>query len=147
MKSILLLLSLIFLSCKEKQEVSKISKKSIHPKIFEMVECWLSDTAYPIVTEVNIDAIEVNRNQFSFAEIKEENGWVYYPNKEGGYLRYKIILNNGDNYKILFQDNGGGTLTTQSEIEFNIISSSIIVNGKTQNIRALKILSIKNALQ
>lgn len=109
-----------------------------------MVECWLSDTAYPIVTEVNIDAIEVNRNQFSFDEIKEENGWVDYPNKEGGWLRYKIILNNGDYYKILFQNNGGGTLTTQSEIEFNIISSIIIVNGKTQNIRALKILSIKN---
>ncbi len=143
MKNIFLLLCLTLLSCQEKPQVSKISKKAIHPKIFEMVECWLSDTAYPIVTEINIDAVKINRNQFSFNEIKDDDGWIHYKRKEG-FLRYKVISNNGNHYKILFQSNGGGTLTSQSEIEFKIATSSVNVNGKTQNFRALKILSIKD---
>ena len=30
----------------------------IHPQVFSMVENWLSDTEGPVVTEINLDAME-----------------------------------------------------------------------------------------
>ena len=120
-------------------------KPVIHPKVFEMAESWLSDTAYPVITEVNLDAVEENRNQFDYTEVSEKEGWTICPGKENeGFLRYKVISQNGSQYTIRFQHNGGGSLTTESEIEFIIYTRTIFVDKNQKNIKALKILSIKN---
>ncbi|MEY2544203.1 MAG: hypothetical protein QOE81_1664, partial [Verrucomicrobiota bacterium] len=44
-------------------------------------------------------------------------------------------------YKIEYQENGGGTLTTSSIIEFDIQKRAIQRNGKPATIRVLRVTS------
>ncbi|OVE75855.1 hypothetical protein BVX97_03345 [bacterium E08(2017)] len=121
--------------------------KPIHPAIFEMVECWLSDTASPVVTEINLDAVEKNRNQFDYTRLQKDGDWteIDCTEKGGGYafLRYKVLDSKGNCQKVLFQSNGGGTLTRQSEIGFRINKRAIEIDGKKTIVRILSIESIK----
>jgi hypothetical protein len=120
-------------------------EKTIHPKVFGMVECWLSDTTYPVATEVNLDAVEKNKNQFDYDNITKKGNWISYPDETTkGFLRYKILSHKDNEYKIIFQKNSGGSLTTENEIKFVILKRQITIGNKKKNIRVLKITSIKN---
>src|SRR6266516_2162754 len=33
------------------------SALKIHPKVFNMIDCWISDSESPVVTEINLDAV------------------------------------------------------------------------------------------
>jgi hypothetical protein len=114
---------------------------TLHPEVFSMVECWISDTESPVVTEVNLDAVQSDRNQFDGDEVKQEDGWMVYRAPEGGFKRYRIIEHEGNHYKVEYQDNGGGTLTTDSRIEFTIDKREIQVDGKPKAINILKVIS------
>jgi hypothetical protein len=37
----------------------------IHPKVFNMIDCWISDSETPVVTEINLNAVEKNVNKFN----------------------------------------------------------------------------------
>jgi hypothetical protein len=50
---------------------------AIHPKVFTLVECWLSDTAWPLVTEINLDAVRENRNQFDSDGVTTNGEWTF----------------------------------------------------------------------
>jgi hypothetical protein len=114
----------------------------IHPKIFSFVEGWLSDGESPIVTEVNLDAAENSRNQFDTDGIQREDGWFRSAGRDGmGFLRYRVIESKGVHYKVEYQENGGGTLTTAAIIEFSVDKRDIRVNGKTVTIHVLRVLS------
>ena len=106
-----------------------------------MVECWISDTESPVVTEVNLDAVQSDRNQFNGDKVKQEDGWMVYRMPEGGFKRYRVIEHEGNHYKVEYQDNGGGTLTTDSRIEFTIDKREIQVDGKPKAINILKVIS------
>src|SRR5438045_9544651 len=41
------------------------SVMSIHPKVFSMIDSWVSDSESPVVTEINVDAVEKYRNEFN----------------------------------------------------------------------------------
>src|ERR1051325_6226548 len=41
------------------------SALEIHPKVFNMIDCWVSDSESPVVTEINLNAAEKNGNQFN----------------------------------------------------------------------------------
>src|SRR6266478_7280529 len=41
------------------------SALKIHPKVFNMINCWISDSESPVVTEINLDAVEKNGNEFN----------------------------------------------------------------------------------
>src|SRR5213592_2313233 len=43
----------------------KTSALKIHPKVFSMIDCCISDSVSPVVTEINLDAVEKNGNQFN----------------------------------------------------------------------------------
>ena len=45
-------------------------------------------------------------------------------------MRYRVIESKGNHYKIEYQENGGGTLTTASIIEFDIEKRNILRDGK-----------------
>ena len=63
----------------------------IHPKAFAMVTCWLSDTEQPVVTEISLDAVRINRNQFYGLVTSSEDGWVRYSDEEsGGFLVHPV---------------------------------------------------------
>ena len=138
------IITVFLVSCSQDKTVKP--NKIIHPKVFSMVECWLSDGVYPVVTEINLESTENNNDQFSYNSVFQKNGWITSaPLYEGrGFQRYKILYSKDDEYKILFQHNGGGTLTTQTEIGFVISERSIVVNGNPEDIRILKITSINN---
>jgi hypothetical protein len=112
-----------------------------HPEVFSMIESWISDPESPVVTEVNLDAVQRNGNQFDQKGIKQENGWIIYRAEERGFKRYRVIERNGSHYKVEYQENGGGTLTTDSVIEFSIDKREIRRDEKPILINVLRVSS------
>ena len=107
-----------------------------------MIDCWISDSERPVVTEINLDAVEKNGNQFNDDGLKQDSEWTRAPIPEAnGFMRYRVLEAKGDHYKVEYQENGGGTLTTSSTIEFSIGKRSIQRDGKPTSIRVLRVLS------
>ena len=118
------------------------SALKIHPKVFSMINCWISDSESPVVTEVNLDAVEKNGNEFNQDGLKQDGEWLQCPGPDtNGFMRYRVVESKGSHYKIEFQENGGGSLTTASIIECEIEKRSIQRDGKPVTIRVLRVLS------
>lgn len=115
----------------------------LHPKIFNMIECWISDVESPVVTEINLDAVDKNGNEFNDDGLKADGEWTRCPNPDSkdGFMRFRVLESKGDHYKVEYQENGGGTLTTASIIEFEIQKRNIQRDGKPATIRVLRVLS------
>src|SRR4030095_15201201 len=95
--------------------VPQISALKIHPKVFSMINCWISDSESPVVTEINLDAVEKDGNEFN-----QDGQWFQSPGADSnGFMRYRVLESKGNHYKVEYQENGGGTLTTASTIEFD----------------------------
>ena len=130
-------------SDKEKAEQAPF----IHPLIFQMVDCWTSDTSYPVVTEFNLDAIEKNRNQFDRDDVKKVGEWTEFRNMSDSgeaLLRCKISQPKDGIFTAIFTENGEGSMTTVRFIRFSIGERIFGVDGKQISHRTLKILSISN---
>jgi len=114
----------------------------IHPKVFSMINCWISDSQSPVVTEINLDAVEKNGNQFNSDEVKPDGEWLRcsVPDRDG-FMRYRVLNAKGDHYKVEYQENGGGTLTTASIIDCEIEKRNIHRDGKPVTIRVLRVSS------
>ena len=116
----------------------------IHPRLFEMVTSWDSDTQQPVVTEINLDAVAKNRNQFDFSKVKKRGDWIECPGDDGqGFRRFKIISFDKKQLLIEFQRNTGGTLTTATLIEVVVETRDLLVAGKSQTIQVLRVMSIE----
>jgi hypothetical protein len=138
------LISLCLFSACDSTQNEKPYSGIIHPKVFSMVTCWLSDTTQPVVTEINLDAVDANRNQFDHAGVSTKDGWIVYPDKNtGGFIRYRVLEHNGDSYRIMFQDNGGGTLTTSTTIGYAILYRDVTTPEGKKIIPVLKVESIE----
>jgi len=107
-----------------------------------MISCWISDSESPVVTEINLDAVEKNGNQFNQDGLKQDGEWLQCPVPDrNGFMRYRPLESEGNQYKVEYQENGGGTLTTSSIIEFEIEKRNIHRDGKPATIRVLRVLS------
>jgi hypothetical protein len=125
----------------EKPAAEKSALK-IHPKVFNMIDCWVSDSETPVATEINLNAVEKNGNQFNENGLKQDGEWLSYSSSDtGGFMRYRVLEAKGSHYKIEYQENGGGTLTTASTIEFEIEKRHIRRNGSPMTIRVLRVSS------
>jgi len=114
----------------------------IHPKIFNLIDCWISDSESPVVTEINLDAVEKNGNEFNDDGLKQDGEWMQCPLPDtNGFMRYRVLESKENRYKVEYQENGGGTLTTASTIEFVIEKREIQRDGKPVAIRVLRVLS------
>lgn len=134
-----LLLFLMPARAKEKEPAAPLA---IHPKVFHLVDCWISDSVAPVVTEINLDAVKADDNQFQTDGLKRDGEWLTYSDSEThGFMRYRVIEAKGDHYKIEYQENGGGSLTTASLIEFALEKRDIKKDGKSATIHVLKILA------
>jgi hypothetical protein len=118
------------------------SAPKIHPKVFDMISSWISDSESPVATEINLDAVEKNGNEFNKDEVRQQDEWVrcVVPDTEG-FMRYRVLESKGNHYKIEYQENGGGTLTTGAIIEFNIEKRNIHRDGKPLTMRVLRVTS------
>ena len=120
----------------------KIPALKIHPKVFSMINCWISDSESPVVTEINLDAVEKNGNQFNDDDLKQDGEWLRSPIPDGnGFMRYRVLESKGDHHKIEYQENGGGSLTTASVIEFDVEKRDIGRDGKPVSLRVLRVTS------
>jgi hypothetical protein len=125
----------------EKPAAEKSALK-IHPKVFNMIDSWTSDSESPVVTEINLNAVERNGNQFNEEGLKQDGDWLVYSVPDtGGFMRYRVLDSKGSHYKVEYQENGGGTLTTASTIEFEIEKRHIRRNGSPMTIRVLRVSS------
>lgn len=114
----------------------------IHPKVFNLIGCWISDSESPVVTEINLDAVEKNGNEFNDDGLRQEGEWIRCPLPEtNGFMSYRVLESKGDRYKVEYQENGGGSLTTASIIEFAIEKRAIHRDGKPLTMRVLRVLS------
>jgi hypothetical protein len=121
---------------------AETSALKIHPKVFNLIECWISDSESPVVTEINLDAVERNGNQFNEDGLKQDGDWLTYSTPDnGGFMRYRVLDSKRNHYKVEYQENGGGTLTTASTIEFDIEKKNIHRNGSPASIRVLRVSS------
>jgi hypothetical protein len=121
---------------------AQISALKIHPKVFSMIDCWISDSESPVVTEINLDAVEKNGNEFNENGLKQDGEWLQSPAPDSnGFMRYRVLESKGNHYKVECQENGGGTLTTASIIEFDIEKGNIQRDNKPVTIRVLRVLS------
>lgn len=117
----------------------------VHPKVFNMIDCWVADSLSPVVTEINLDAVEMSKNQFDMDEVKPDGEWTRAPTKEdGGFMRYRVLGLKDNRYTVEYQENGGGSLTTDSTIEFTIEKRAIQRDGKPATIAVLRVLSYKS---
>jgi hypothetical protein len=114
----------------------------IHPKVFSMIDCWISDSESPVVTEINLDAVEKNGNEFNENGLKQDGQWLQSPGpNSNGFMRYRMLESKGNHYKVEYQENGGGTLMTASTIEFDIEKRNIQRDNKPVTIRVLRVSS------
>jgi WD40-like Beta Propeller Repeat len=121
---------------------AQTSALKIHPKVFSMIDCWVSDSESPVVTEINLDAVEKNGNQFNGDDVKPDGEWLRCPVPDtNGFMRYRVLESKGNHYKVEYQENGGGTLTAASIIEFAIEKRDIRRDEKPATIRVLRVLS------
>jgi len=131
----------------DKKGAATVPELKIHPKVFSYIEGWLSDGESPIATEINLDAVELSRNQFQTDEVQREDGWIRAKGRDGqGFVRYRVTEHKGNRYKVEFQDNGGGSLTTACTIEFTVEKREVRVDGKAKTIRVLRVLSYADKL-
>jgi hypothetical protein len=61
----------------------------------------------------------------------------------GGFSRYRVVEAKGNHYKVEYQENGGGSLTTSCLIEFDIAKRQILQEGKPALIRVLRVVSYR----
>jgi hypothetical protein len=121
---------------------AQTSALKIHPKVFSMINCWISDSESPVVTEINLDAVEKDGNEFNQDGLKQDGEWLQSPVPDSnGFMRYRLLESKSNQYKVEYQENGGGTLTTSSIIEFEIEKRTIHRDGKPVAIRVLRVLS------
>ena len=115
----------------------------IHPRVFDMVTGWLSDCDGLVVTEINLDAVGANGNQFDFTQVRTEGGWTMCPNDDNrGFLRFRQVTAAAETMAVEFQNNGGGTLTTSTRIEFVVAQREVRRNGKPRSLRVLRVMAI-----
>ncbi len=112
----------------------------VHPQVFATMQCWMSDAKYPVVTEINLDAVEQNGNQFPAGEVTEENGWVVSRVAGGeGFKRYRMSGTGDSRYQVEFQENGGGSLTSSSLLDCSVEQRSLSIDGKATTVRVLRV--------
>ena len=121
---------------------AEASALKIHPKVFNMIECWISDVENPVVTEINLDAVEKNGNQFNEDGLKQDAEWLTYSAPDtDAFMRYRVLESKGKHYKVEYQENGGGTLTTAATIEFDIEKRNIHRDGSPLTVHVLRVSS------
>lgn len=125
------------------KETGGAPELKLHPKIFNMIECWISDVESPVMTEINLDAVDKNGNEFNDDGLKADGEWTRCPNPDSkeGFMRFRVLESKGNHYKVEYQENGGGTLTTASIIEFDIQKRNIQRDSKPASIRVLRVTS------
>src|SRR2546430_474437 len=66
---------------RDEAATTQTSTLKIHPKVFSMIDCWVSDSESPVVTEINLDAVEKNGNEFNQDRVSQDGEWMRCPSQ------------------------------------------------------------------
>jgi hypothetical protein len=67
---------------------AQTSALKIHPKVFSVINCWISDSETPVVTEINLDAVVKDGNEFNQDGLKQDGDWLQWPVPDrNGFMR------------------------------------------------------------
>ncbi len=55
----------------------------VHPMVFTIIGSVVSDSESPVVTEINLDAVVRNTNQFPQDNVKQDSEWTTYRKEDG----------------------------------------------------------------
>jgi hypothetical protein len=136
---------ILYSAASDAADTPKTPTLKVHPKVFSMVDCWISDSEAPVVTEFNLDALEANDNQFFAENVKREDGSTRSPNDDGaGFFRYRVLEAKDSHYKLEFQSNGGGSLTTAVIIDCSVEKREMKRDGKPKTIRVLRVIGFSS---
>ena len=119
----------------------------IHPLVFKLILCWDSDTISPVATEINLEAVYRNNDQFDYSRVTKEKDldgveWIAYtPSDQRGYARYRIVEQTNQMTRVIFNENGGGSYTSQAKITYQIAKRSVQIEGKKTDISVLRVLA------
>jgi hypothetical protein len=69
---------------------AQTSALKIHPKVFSMINCWISDSENPKVTEINLDAVK-DGNEFNQDGLKQDSDWLMAVPDRNGFMRYRPL--------------------------------------------------------
>ena len=114
----------------------------IHPKVFSLATCWLSDTEQPVATEINLDAVRADRNQFNYDAVSNENGWITFKDAEGS-MQYRVLRQSGSCYTVKFLESGGGSFTKSTIIGYSLLRRTVLTDGTEKEISVLKVTSVR----
>jgi hypothetical protein len=123
----------------------------IHPQVFKLILCWDSDTISPVATEINLEAVYKNNDQFDYSRVTKEKDlggveWIVYtPSDQRGYTRYRIVEQTSQMTRVIFNENGGGSYTSQAKITYQIVKRSVQIEGKKTDISVLRVLASEGA--
>ena len=124
--------------------LADVKSPAIHPHVFSLITCWPSDRGEPVVTEINLDAVELNRNQFPPENVVLRTPWHEYSLDDGGgFERYRIVSSRQGCITAEFQHNRGGTFTSVSTVQFRISTRVLQQQGRAVCCRVLQVLSIQ----
>ena len=137
--------TILSIAADDQSEHGSATAFKVHPKVFNLIGCWISDSESPVVTEINLDAVEKNGNEFLDTGLRQDGEWTQCPVPDtNGFMRYRVIEAKGNHYKVEYQENGGGSLTTASIIEFSVEKRTIRKDDKPATIRVLRVLSYRS---
>src|SRR3954447_603921 len=128
-KGLLMLISMIAVTAgivaKPASDAGASAPLKIHPKVFNLITCWVSDSEEPVVTEINLDAVDKNGNEFLDDGLSQDGEWTRFKTDDGGFMRYRVVSAKGNQYQIEYQENGGGSLTTSTTIDVEIAKREV----------------------
>ena len=126
---------------REQEKPAKLFKPGfkVHPKLFSMIDCSESD--FPVVTEINLDAVAQDDNEFQQSIVEQDGEWISYKNEDGEFTGYRVLKTEGDRYTVEYVANGNGTLQTAAIIEFVVHRRQVRKDGKLKSIRVLRVLA------
>ena len=122
----------------------------IHPLVFNLMLCWDSDTVSPVITEINLDAVYKNNDQFDYSRVTKEKDldgvqWIVYtPSDQRGYTRYRIAEQTSQTTRVVFNENGGGSWTSRAKITYQIVKRPVEIDGKKTEISVLRVLATED---
>ena len=58
-------------------------------------------------------------------------------------MRYRVLEARPPHYRIVYQENGGGTLTTSHILDIEVGTRVVVVHGVATAIRVMRVLSIE----
>lgn len=112
--------------------------EDIHPAVFGLVDCWISDAQAPVATEISLDSVRLNGNQFDRDAVRADGEWTRIDAKSG-FARYRVLRRRGNDFLVEYQSNGGGSLTTSVRIEFTLLTRRLEIDGKPHDTRVIRI--------